>query len=315
MSRISPASQPLYGAGMPSGGPGYASPTVPSSSIPYNGMSTDKIVLTIVVSSLAAVAIGTGIYYLAKKDKLSGTETSATSSGTQRRDGNNHADATSSHGISSAKDRLSGEETSATSGGTQQRDGNNHADATSSHGISSESAFTGNPRNDSIDPQDEDYQISSEMIAFREAYTDNDIRNSNRLFKKLSPQHKKYFITADLKNVKNSDNLGLVKKIYFIFYDGNFPHEIDQAFILKANNIGIESDKIDFKKEILHLKSLSDKDQLSWLNRWIARFKINDLSGHPIQELKDLLKLYYEKFFKPEISEATHENYDHIVDR
>ena len=42
------------------------------------------------------------------------------------------------------------------------------------------------------------------------------------------------------------------------------------------------------------------------MSRWIDRLEIDDSSGPPVQELKDLLELYYEKLFKPEISEATH---------
>src|SRR4030088_3575699 len=101
MSQISPASQQLYGGSMPSGTASYASPTVPSPSPPHEGMSTTDKILISGGSLVAAVAVGTGIYYLAKKDKTSGKTTSATSSGTQRRDANNHADATSSHGTRS----------------------------------------------------------------------------------------------------------------------------------------------------------------------------------------------------------------------
>jgi hypothetical protein len=274
MSQISPSIQSFYGGGVPSGTASYASPTVPSSSIPHEGMSTDKIVLITVGSTAAAALIGAGIYYFVKKDKSSGKGASATS------------------------------------GTTQRGDGSNQVDVSSSHGTRSESASTvretGNHRNNSIDPQDDDYQLSPEIVAFTNAYKASDIRNSNRLFKKLSPQEKEYFITEELKDVKDSEDLGLAKKIYFVFFDGDLPHKIDQAFILKANSIGFESDNIDFKKEILHLRSLSDKDQLSWLSRWIDRLEIDDSSGPPVQELKDLLELYYEKLFKPEISEATH---------
>jgi hypothetical protein len=96
--------------------------------------------------------------------------------------------------------------------------------------------------------------------------------------------------------------------MFFVFCDGNLPSEIDQAFINKAKSLNIDPDEIDLNKDILSLRSLSDNEQLSALNRWITELKSDDSSGILIQQVKDILELYYDKFLKPEISTTTHES-------
>jgi hypothetical protein len=151
-------------------------------------------------------------------------------------------------------------------------------------------------------------KISPEMEAFGSAYKDNDIRNSDRLFKQLSPQEKKDFIIEGIEHLNAPDELGIARKMFFVFCDGNLPSEIDQAFINKAKSLNIDPDEIDLNKDILSLRSLSDNEQLSALNRWITELKSDDSSGILIQQVKDILELYYDKFLKPEISTTTHES-------
>jgi hypothetical protein len=285
MSQISPSSQPLYGGSMPSGTASYASPTVPSPSPPHEGMSTTDKILISGGSLVAAVAVGTGIYYLAKKDKPSGKKTSDTSTATQRRDG------TRSESASKSREQVQHE--------------NNHTVAPSSRVARSESASTVHETR----RQNNDDTMSLNAIAFLNDVDSKPIQDLDRLFKSLNPQEKNKVRTANLNSIKyirDHNELESIKMIYFICENGHLSPEINQAFNLRAEELGINLDDIDFNKDINEFASFSEAEQAEHISNDIgAKTHLLD------PRYRDRIKFYYSRFMKPKTSTRVRE----LIDR
>jgi hypothetical protein len=234
MSQISQVSQPLYGGGMPSGTAGYA---VLGPAIPHEGMSADKIALTILGSSVAAALIGTGIYYLAIKDKSSGKETSTTPHATKQ--------------------------------------GNDE---------------------------------SKNMKAFGNAAWSMNIGDMDRLFNKLNDDEKNEISLGVIDQAKDSDDLKTAKMMFFTFENGRLTHEMEQAFNQKIQSFAIDPSSVDFnfKRNVEQFNSLSDDEKLNNFKKMISNPEVNGHNRFLNQQSKDILKLYYARFIRPNVSQTVH---------
>jgi hypothetical protein len=148
---------------------------------------------------------------------------------------------------------------------------------------------------------------SPAMKAFVNATKSMNIGDMDRLFNKLNNNEKNEVVLAAIDEVKESNHLYTVKMMVFTFKNGNLTPEMEQAFNRKNQSFALDPSFIDFKGALEKFKLLSDDEKIKDFKKIISNPEVNGPHRFMNQQAKDILKLYYARFVRPNISQTVHE--------